>query len=131
MRDLIKCALDAMENAYAPYSEFKVGAALIAKNQTGDCKIFYGCNVENGSFGATICAERVAMTKAVSEGYRVLLKIAIVSSKGEFTYPCGVCRQFLDEFSTDDTKVILYKTDIDEVIELKFKDLFPDGFSFH
>jgi cytidine deaminase len=95
--DLIAAAKAAMERAYAPYSGFKVGAAL----RTASGRIFTGCNVENASFGATICAERTAVVKAVSEGEKEFDAIAIVSSSGEVTPPCGICRQVLAEFAED------------------------------
>ena len=82
---LILQAKDAMKNAYAPYSEFRVGSALLAK----DGAVFKGCNVENASYGATNCAERTAVFKAVSEGYREFEKIAIVASSGDYASPCG------------------------------------------
>lgn len=95
--DLVGLAREAMESAYAPYSKFMVGAAAAA--DTG--RIFTGVNVENASYGLTVCAERVAVLKAVSEGERRIVKIAVVSSSGEITYPCGACRQTLREFSKD------------------------------
>lgn len=93
---LIEKAKEAMKNAYTKYSGFNVGAALLTKSG----KIYTGCNIENSSFGATICAERVAFTKAISEGEREFEAIAIVSSSGDFTYPCGICRQFMSEWGT-------------------------------
>ena len=99
---LISYAKKAMGNAYAPYSGFSVGAALLS----ADGEVFTGCNVENSSFGATICAERCAVLKAVSEGCTSFTKIAIVSSSDDLTYPCGICRQFLSEFM-EDGEVIL------------------------
>ena len=94
MTDLIKEATKARENAAAPYSKFKVGAALRTKGG----KIYHGCNVENASYGLTICAERVAMFKAISEGHRVFTRIAIVADTEAPTPPCGACRQILWEF---------------------------------
>lgn len=99
---LIEKATEAMNLAYAPYSKFKVGAALQGKSG----KIYTGCNVENSSFGATICAERVAFVKAVSEGETAFDAIGIVTSNKDFVYPCGVCRQFMSEFGLQ-TKIIL------------------------
>ncbi len=93
MQNLIRAARSAQKHAHAPYSEFPVGAALL----TSTGKIFTGCNVENASFGLTICAERVAVTKAVSEGYRKFRAIAVVAPHKTLT-PCGACRQFLAEF---------------------------------
>jgi cytidine deaminase len=96
---LMKAAQVAMKNAYCPYSKFPVGAALKVRNRAGKTKVFTGCNVENVSFGGTICAERVAMTKAVSEGYRELLEVAIVTRAPRPVAPCGFCRQVLAEFA--------------------------------
>lgn len=93
--ELMQAAEAACENAYAPYSGFKVGAALL----TGDGRIYTGCNVENSSYGAAICAERTAAVKAVSEGCVRFSAIAVTNSKGGLTYPCGICRQFLSEFA--------------------------------
>lgn len=100
---LINAAKEAMERSYSPYSQFKVGAAVLAD----DGKIYKGCNIENSSYGATICAERTAISKAVSEGAGSVIKIAIVSSSGEHTFPCGICRQVLVEFAGDNTVVLL------------------------
>lgn len=93
-RELINSAKKAMENAYVPYSKFQVGAALLTK----DGKVYTGCNIENSSYGATNCAERTAIFKAVSEGEREFEAIAIVSSSNDVTYPCGICRQVMAEF---------------------------------
>ncbi|MCX7883886.1 MAG: cytidine deaminase [Caloramator sp.] len=95
--ELIKLANEAKENAYAPYSNFKVGAAII----TDDGKVFTGCNIENASYGGTNCAERTALFKALSEGYRKFTKIAVISDSSDYIYPCGICRQVLSEFGTD------------------------------
>ncbi len=120
-RELIDIAKKAMENAYAPYSNFRVGAALLTKSG----KVFTGVNVENSSYGLTMCAERVAVFKAVSEGERDFIKIAIVSSGGEKTYPCGACRQVLYEFS-DSIEIIL--EDRGKIFKTDLKKLFPEGF---
>ena len=92
------------DRAYAPYSHFQVGAALLAK----DGRVFTGCNVENATYGATICAERTAVTKAVSEGVREFEKIAIVASSGEYAAPCGICRQVLFEFMPEGKVAVSY-----------------------
>lgn len=93
-RRMIDLAKQAMQSAYTPYSKFNVGAAVL----TQDGQIYSGCNIENASYGATNCAERTAIFKAVSEGHRQIDKIAIVSSSGDVTYPCGICRQVMIEF---------------------------------
>lgn len=104
---MIETAMQARENAYAPYSKFKVGAALLAKNG----KVYLGCNIENASYSATVCAERTAFFKAVSEGVKEFEAIAIVGGKeGELSTscaPCGVCRQVMAEFCDEDFKVVL------------------------
>ena len=94
-QSLMKDAIFAQEKAYSPYSKFKVGAALLTK----DGKIFTGCNIENVSYGMTICAERTAIFKAVSEGHTDFEAIAVSASSDESIYPCGACRQVLAEFS--------------------------------
>ena len=93
---------------------------------TKDGKIFTGCNIENGSYGATNCAERTAIFKAVSEGYKNFEKIAIVSSGGEFTMPCGMCLQVMSEFMLDAD--IILSNDSGEIKVLKVKDFLPHSF---
>lgn len=119
---LVNKAKEAMRNAYVKYSNFKVGAALLSKSG----KVYTGCNIENSSYGATICAERVAYTKAISEGEKEFEAIAIVGSGGGFTYPCGICRQFMSEFGLD-TKVILEDGEALKVYALK--ELLPEAFT--
>lgn len=96
-KELIEAARDVRERAYAPYSNFKVGAALRTRNG----KIYTGCNVESASYGLTVCAERVAIWKAVSEGETEFVEIAVVAGTEELTPPCGVCRQIIWEFCHD------------------------------
>ncbi len=122
-KELLAAADKAMENAYAPYSGFRVGAALLCS----DGSVFTGCNIENSSYGATNCAERTAIFKAVSEGCRDFTAIAIVSSGGGETFPCGICRQVLGEFSPD-IRIILRNSD-DEPISYSFQELMPNFFS--
>lgn len=122
-KELLEAAGKAMENAYAPYSAFRVGAALLAK----DGRVFTGCNVENASYGAAVCAERSAMTSAVNGGCTSVAKIAVVSSGGELTYPCGICRQFLSEFMEADGSVVLWDKNRG-VREIPFRELFPFPF---
>jgi cytidine deaminase len=121
--ELVRLALKAKENAYCPYSGFHVGAALL----TFDGKVYTGCNVENASYGATNCAERTAIFKAVSEGERKFSAIAIMSDNEEdYTYPCGICLQVMNEFMPEG-RVILSKNgsiksfDVEELLPFGFK----------
>lgn len=120
-RKLYEMALKAKEFAYAPYSGFKVGAALL----TDDGIVFLGSNIENTSYGATVCAERVAVFKAVSEAKTNIVKIAIASDTEDFTYPCGICRQVLSEFMPDGEIILGNKTHIKVC---KVKDIIPNSF---
>ena len=95
--ELVEKAKKARLHAYAPYSKFKVGAALLTKNG----KVYTGANVENATFGLTVCAERVALFKAVTNGEKNFVKIAVVADKDEPITPCGACRQVLAEFASD------------------------------
>lgn len=126
-KDLIKIAKEQMKNSYSPYSKFSVGAALLCK----DGKIFTGCNIENSSFSATICAERVAFSKAVSEGEKKFEKIAIVGGeKGvieNYCYPCGICRQFMSEFCEENFELIFINKD-EKIESLYLKNLLPKSF---
>ncbi len=122
-KELIDLAKKGMQNAYTPYSNFKVGAAVLVDDGT----VFTGCNIENASYGATICAERTAMVKAVSEGYTHFKKIAIVSSGNFFTYPCGICRQFMTEFMKDGIVVLEDKEE--GIKEFSLEELLPNGFT--
>lgn len=124
---LIDFAEKAREKAYAPYSGFKVGAALL----TDSNEVYLGCNIENAAYGETVCAERTALFKAVSEGNKNFVKIAVVGGKkGENSvpaYPCGACRQVMAEFCKENF-VILVK-DGDEIKEYLLKDLLPFSFN--
>ncbi|QUH31724.1 cytidine deaminase [Vallitalea guaymasensis] len=120
--ELVNEAMKAKEMAYVPYSKFKVGAAVVTKGG----KIYTGCNIENASFGATNCAERTALFKAVSEGDREFDAIAVVSSSGDFTPPCGICRQVLAELMPEG-KIILANND-GETREYMVEDLLPVRF---
>ena len=119
---LIKMAIEAREKAYVPYSGFKVGAALLTK----EGKVFTGCNIESASYSPTICAERTAIAKAVSEGYRDIDTIAIVGSLEKLSYPCGVCRQMMREFG-EDIKIIVAKS-AEEYKEYTIRELLPESF---
>lgn len=127
IKDLIGHALEARTYSYSPYSGYAVGAAVL----TADGRIFTGCNVENASFPAGNCAERTAVFKAVSEGFRELCAVAIVGGKGpvtDYTYPCGICRQTMEEFAEDDFKVIV-ATDQEHYKIHTLEELLPAGFS--
>lgn len=120
---LIEKAFEARENAYAPYSKFKVGAALLTANG----KIYTGCNVENASYPVGICAERVAMSKAVADGEIKFSAIAVVGSSSSYCYPCGMCRQFMSEFCGEDFEIISLKSADDYKI-IKMSELLPYTF---
>jgi len=121
--EIIDLALKSRKFSYAPYSKLKVGCALITKRN----KIFTGANIESASFSLTICAERVAYAKAISEGEKNISAIAIASDKIEYPFPCGACRQFMSEFG-EKTKVILVKSRKEfKIFELK--ELLPEFFS--
>jgi len=129
--ELILEAKKAREYAYAPYSHFKVGAALVTKSG----KIYYGCNIENSSFSPTNCAERTAFFKAISEGEREFEKIAIVGAMEgtepeEMCAPCGVCRQVMTEFCDPDTFGIILADGQGGSIEVKLKDMMPYSFNY-
>ena len=102
-RDLYAKAKEMLPRAYAPFSKFRVGAALLTK----EGEVYTGCNVENSSFGATICAERTAFVKAISEGESEFEAIAIISDSKQPTAPCGVCRQVMAEFCSRDFQVLM------------------------
>lgn len=119
---LIAAALAARENAFAPYSKFRVGAAI---EDTGG-RIHTGCNVENATYGLTVCAERVAVFKAVSEGARKFRRVAIAADTDRLTPPCGACRQILWEFCGDVEIVLVNLRGATETHRLK--DLFPKPF---
>lgn len=118
---LIKRAYEAKLNAYVPYSNFHVGAALITK----EGKIYTGCNIESASYTPTICAERTAIFKAVSEGEREIEAIAVIGDS-EYTFPCGVCRQVIREFGKD-IKVIIGKSEQDYKV-FTLDQLLPNSF---
>ena len=124
---LTQKAKEAMQSAYAPYSSFKVGAALLCS----DGSIYTGCNIENASFSPTVCAERVAIFKAVSDGKRDFSAIAVCGGKNglltdDKTTPCGVCRQVLSEFCDADFKIYLVAKS--EIYEYTLGEILPLGF---
>ena len=117
---LLEMAIEARKNAYVPYSGYAVGAAL----ETKDGRVFTGCNVENAAYGNTLCAERTALVKAVSEGYREFTKVAIAAS-GSAPYPCGACRQSLYEFAPELEVSVTWDGHVDRV---PLAELLPYGF---
>jgi len=119
---LIAAARRARENAHAPYSNFRVGAALRAKSG----RIFGGCNVENATYGLTVCAERVAIFKAISEGERGFDAVAVVTDADSLTPPCGACRQLIWELCGDVPIVMANLKGKREVLQMR--DLFPKPF---
>jgi len=123
-KELIIEAIKARENAYVPYSNFKVGSALI----TSDGTLYTGCNIENASLGATNCAERTAIFKAVSEGHKEIKVIAIVGNLNNYTFPCGICRQVINEFATKDIKIIIAKNE-NEYLVKTMEEILPGAFS--
>ena len=124
---LIDIAIEQLEFSYTPYSNFKVGAALL--NRSG--QIYTGCNIENASYGATNCAERTAVFKAVSEGCRKLSAIVIVgglkNGECDYTYPCGICRQVIAEFAEQDCVIVVAKNK-QEYRMYSVEELLPETF---
>jgi cytidine deaminase len=118
--ELIKLAKEVQKKAHAPYSKFRVGSALL----TEDGEVFTGCNIENSSYSLTICAERVAIFKAYSEGKRKFKKIAIVSDSKNFISPCGACRQVLMDLAGGELEVILTNS-MGEIKIFKLSELLP------
>lgn len=123
---LLNAAYDAAKRAYAPFSKFRVGAAIL----TQDGKIFTGCNVENSSYGMTNCAERTAIFTAVSEGElsaeRGLVAVAVVNGDGAPCSPCGACRQVIYEFGPD--AIVIYRAKNGEIRQSTASELLPEGF---
>ncbi|MBR1781318.1 MAG: cytidine deaminase [Oscillospiraceae bacterium] len=120
--NLIAQALQMREMAYAPYSRFRVGAALEAEDGT----VYTGCNVENAAYGCCICAERTALVKAVSEGRRRFVRLAVAGDSADFCWPCGSCRQMLREFSPDLVVDVVNRAG--EFSTVSLSDLLPHSF---
>jgi cytidine deaminase len=119
---LIKAATEVRENAYAPFSNFRVGSAL----ETDDGEVITGCNVESASYGLTVCAERVAIWKAISRGKRKIKHIAVVADTEDLTPPCGVCRQIIWEFGGDIPVILANLKGKTETVQMK--ELLPRAF---
>ena len=120
---LINAARKARKSAYAPYSKYQVGAAVLAKSG----KIYSGCNVENAAYPSGLCAERVAIFKAVSEGEREFIALAVVTSN--LGSPCGACRQVMSEFAEDDAMIILASTKGKHIKQFTMAEILPDRFT--
>lgn len=122
--ELLQHAIRARERAYAPYSNFRVGAAV----DVGEGTVVIGCNVENASYGLSICAERVALTSAIAQGYRTIRAIAIAGPQDVATAPCGACRQFIAEF--DPAMPVTFTTPT-QPMRVTIADLLPHSFSLN
>lgn len=126
-QELVNQAIEAREKAYAPYSKFKVGAAILTKNGT----VFPGCNIENASYGATICAERAAVCNMIVNGGADPIAIAICYNEEEFAVPCGICRQVLSEFSPKGDLIILMAKTDGTYQETTLSALLPSSFKLN
>lgn len=128
VEELIQSAIAARGKAYSPYSEYQVGAALL----TADLRIYTGCNIENAAYSSGICAERTAIYKAVSEGKRRFLAIAVVGGKkgeaGQYAFPCGVCRQVMREFVNPDDFLVIVAKNTADYKNYSLSQLLPESF---
>ncbi len=122
-KELLEHAKGAMAHAHVPYSNFKVGAAILMDSG----KIYTGCNIENSSYGATNCAERTAIFKAISEGEKKIMAVAVVSSGNMVTYPCGICRQVISEFMDDG--IFIFEDGDGQVVTYEYQEIFPYSFT--
>ena len=129
VKELILSALEERKKAYTPYSEFKVGAAVL----TAELRIYTGCNIENAAYSPGICAERTAVYKAISEGCRKIKAIAIVGDKtgdsiSQYAFPCGVCRQVMREFSNPEEMIVIVAKSCEEYQLYTLNQLLPESF---
>ena len=126
--ELIRSAMEARKKAYAPYSGYMVGAAVL----TNELRIYTGCNIENAAYTPTVCAERTAVFKAVSEGWRRFKAIAVVGSPEggitQYAFPCGVCRQVMREFADADNFVVIVAKSEQDYQAFTLRELLPEGF---
>ena len=123
--ELCQAAVAMLDRAYIPYSHFPVGAAL----ECADGTVFTGCNIENAAYGCTICAERTAIFKAVSEGHRDFVRIVIAGRSEDYCVPCGSCRQFLSEFNDGELEILCCKAD-GRYVSYRLKELLPYTFNY-
>ena len=126
MKELMKQAERAFEHSYSPYSGIRIGAAVVA----GSGKIYTGTNIENASYGATICAERSAISKAVSDGETEITAVAVTGDIDDYAYPCGICRQVISEFMKPDMEIAVSGKN-KEMKVFKLKELLPSAFEFN
>lgn len=122
--NLIELAIEASQNAYVPYSHFPIGAAV----KTADGQVYTGCNIENASFGLTNCGERTAIFKAISDGHRDLIELAVYGQTERPVSPCGACRQVMAEFFQQDAKITLIAKD-GQTVEMTVGELLPYSFT--
>ena len=125
-KELIQAAVEMLDKAYVPYSHFPVGAAL----ECGDGTVYTGCNIENAAFPCTICAERAAIFKAVSEGHRAFRRIVVAGRSEQFCVPCGSCRQFLSEFDREGEMEVLCAKAGGRYVSHRLKELMPYTFNY-
>ncbi|OFZ12530.1 MAG: cytidine deaminase [Bdellovibrionales bacterium RBG_16_40_8] len=122
-RKLFLIAKNTLDKAYSPYSHIKVASAVLMSNG----RVYSGCNIENASYGATICAERVAIFKAISEGAKKIKAILVLTNRNEIWPPCGICRQVMAEFASPIT--VVYATNLNkEFLKYRFSELLPGAF---
>ncbi|HAN10146.1 MAG TPA: cytidine deaminase [Clostridiales bacterium] len=122
-RKLIDIAKEEMQKAYAPVTKLKVGSAILTENG----EIYKGCNIESKSFGSLVCAERDAIFEAITDGNHDFVAVAVVSSLGDETFPCGICRQVMYEFMSENVEIILEDKD-GNIKVYTLKELFPHGY---
>jgi cytidine deaminase len=127
-QDLVTAAAQMAEKAYAPYSKFYVGSAILASNSAGEMKMFFGANVENASLGGSICAERSASVSAVNQGYRKFHQLSLLCRDYPGGPPCGICRQFLREFGGLELEVLVLQDLQGSVKRFTLDELLPESF---
>ena len=123
IKSLIQEAIEARKQTYSPYSKFGVGAAVLSGG-----KVYRGCNIENASYGATICAERTAIFKAISEGNRTIEMIAITAGEDNYGHPCGMCRQVMREFSDPKKLIVIVAKSQEDYKTYTLEELLPNSF---
>ncbi len=125
--NIIEKTISISKKAYTPYSNFKVGAGVLFKNDNGDTKEFFGCNIENAAYGSTMCAERTAIFKGITEEFSYIHTVYVFTDTENLTPPCGACLQVIVEFADDKTKVVLFNNHKSK--EFLLTELLPNYFS--